>query len=88
MVVDRTTQHRSKMVKKYLQRNMETIKLEYFPVGSPEFNAIKECWRQGKCNMLSGCYSSLLYLKKAISHYYRTKRFNLDIKKYLFRSTN
>lgn len=51
---DRATQHRSRIVKEYLQRNLETIRAEYFPVGSPEFNAVvEECWRQGK-------YSSIL----------------------------
>jgi len=77
------------MVKEYLQRNMDTIKVEYFPVGSPEFNAVEECWRQGKKNMLSDCYSNFSNVKRAaISRYYRTKRFNLNIKKYLLRSTN
>ncbi len=85
--VDRATQHRSRMVKEYLQRNLETIKAEYFPVGSPGFNAVEECWRQGKCSILSNYYSSFSHLKEAISQYYRTRRFNLDIKKYLFRST-
>ena len=88
MIVDRASQHRSKTVKEYLQRNMDTIKVEYFPVGSPEFNAVEECWRQGKKNMLSNCYSNFSNVKRAISRYYRTKRFNLNIKKYLLRSTN
>ncbi len=44
MIVDRASRNRSKMVKEYLQRNMDTI--EYFPIGSPEFNAVKERWRQ------------------------------------------
>ncbi len=88
MLVDRATQHRSKMVNEYLQRNLDAVKMEYFPVGSPELNAVEECWRQGKCNILSSCYHSFLHIKKVISNYYRTKRFNLDIKKYLFRSTN
>ena len=87
MIVDRATQHRSRMVKEYLQRNLETIRMEYFPVGSPELNAVEECWRQGKCNILSNCPSSLSHLKQMISQYYRTRRFNLDIKKYLLRST-
>ena len=42
--VDRATQHRSKIVKKYLQRNEDSLKIEYLPVGSPEFNAVEECW--------------------------------------------
>ncbi len=88
MFVDRASQHRARIVKEYLQRNLETIRIEYFPVGSPELNAVEECWRQGKCNILSNHYSSLSHIKQVISNYYRTRRFNLDIKKYLFRSTN
>ena len=35
LFVDRAAQHRSKIVEDYLQRNIEAIKIEYFPVGSP-----------------------------------------------------
>ncbi len=86
--VDRATQHRSKVVQEYLQRNEDRMKIEYFPVGSPEFNAVEECWKQGKYNILSNYYSSFSHLKQVISQYYRTTRFNLNIKKYLLRSTN
>ena len=55
--VDRATQHRSRMVKECPQRNLETTRMEYFPVGSPEFNAVEECWRQGKCSILSNYHS-------------------------------
>ena len=88
MIVDRATQHRSRMVKEYLQRNLETIRMEYFPVGSPLLNAVEECWRQGKCNILSRCCSGFSRLRQTISNFYRTRRFNLDIKNYLFRSMN
>ena len=87
MIVDRATQHRSRMVKEYLQRNLETIRIEYFPVGLPLLNAVEECWRQGKRSILSRCYSGFSHLKQTISNFYRTRRFNLDIKKYLLRST-
>ena len=86
--VDRAPQHRSKIVKKYLQRNRDSMRIEYFPVGSPEFNAVEECWRQGKYNILSNYYPNFQSLRHMISRYYRTRRFNLDIKKYLLRSTN
>jgi hypothetical protein len=50
--VDRATQHRSRVVQEYLHRNGDSVKIEYFPVGSPEFNAIiEECWKQGKYNL-------------------------------------
>lgn len=86
--LDRATPHRSNMVEDYFQRNSKTIKVEYFPMGSSFLNAVEECWRQGKYNILSNYYSSFSQVKQAISNYYRKRRFNLDIIKYLFRSTN
>src|SRR6476469_4843386 len=77
--VDRATQHRSRVVQEYPHRHEDGIKIEYLPVvGSPEFNAVEECWRQGKHNILSNYYSCFSHLKQVISQYYRTKRFNLD----------
>ena len=86
--VDRATPHCSKTTRKFLAENKDTIGLEYFPVGSPEFNAVEECWRQGKYYILSNYYSNFKNLKYTITRYYRTKRFQLDITKYLLRSTN
>ena len=45
---------------------MEAIKIEYFPVGSPQLNAVEECWRQGKYNILSNYYSNFLRIKQVI----------------------
>jgi transposase len=87
MFVDRATPHCSKITKRFLDSNKDTIRLEHFPVGSPEFNAVEECWRQGKYHILSSYYSTFDFLKDTISYYYRTTRFNLDIVKYLMRST-
>jgi transposase len=88
MFVDRATPHCSKVTKAYLDANKDTIRLEYFPIGSPEFNSVEECWRQGKYYILSNYYSNFKNLKYTITKYYRTKRFQLDITKYLLRSTN
>ena len=44
------------------------IRLEYFPVGSPEFDAVEECWRQGKYRILSTYYSTFDFLKDTISY--------------------
>jgi transposase len=86
--VDRATPHCSKITGQYLAQNKDTVRLEYFPVGSPEFNAVEECWRQGKYSILSTYYAMFDDLKYNICSYYRTTRFNLDIVKYLLRSTN
>jgi transposase len=86
--VDRARPHCSKITRKFLAENKDTIRLQYLPVGSPEFNAVEECWRQGKYYILSNYYSNFKNLKYTITRYYRTKRFQLDITKYLLRSTN
>jgi transposase len=86
--VDRARPHCSKITRKFLAENKDTIRLEYFPVGSPEFNAVEECWRQGKYYILSNYHSYFKNLKYAITIYYRIKRFQLEITKYLLRSTN
>ena len=86
--VDRATPHCSKITRRFLDANKDTIRLEYFPVGSPDFNAVEECWRQGKYHILSTYHPTFDSLKKAISYYYRTARFNLDIVKYMLRSMN
>ena len=85
--VDRATPHCSKITRRFLDTNKDTIRLEYFPVGSPEFNAVEECLRQGKYDLLvSKYYQRFTDLKSTISRYYKTRRFNLDVVKYLLRT--
>ncbi|MER5175819.1 MAG: transposase [Candidatus Nitrosocosmicus sp.] len=89
MFTDRARQHQSKKVQKYLKDNKDSLRIVYLPKGSPEFNAVEECWRQGKYNLLvSIYYPGFADLKSSISRYYRTRRFNLDIVKYLLREEN
>ena len=87
MFADRARQHRSKKVREYLEENKDAIRTVCLPKGSPEFNAVEECWRQGKYDLLvSKYYQRFTDLKSTISRYYRTRRFNLDVVKYLLRS--
>jgi transposase len=75
------------MVKEYMKLNNHTLKVIYFPKGSPEFNAIEECWRQGKYDLLvSRYYPKFEDFRHVIANYYRTRRFKLDITKYLSRN--
>jgi hypothetical protein len=77
------------MVREYIKQNKDVLKVIYFPKGSSEFNAIEECGRQGKYNLLvSKHYPKFVNLTNAIFNYYRTRRFKLDILKYLFRNVS
>lgn len=90
LFIDRARQHhRSIMVKEYLKQNNDILKVIYFPKGSPEFNAIEECWRQGKYDLLvSRYYPKFEDFRRVIANYYRTRRFKLDITKYLSRDVS
>jgi transposase len=90
LFLDRAPQHyRSKRVRAYLERNNDVMTVEYLPQGSPEFNAVEECWKQGKDDLLvSKYYPRFPNLRNAIAKYYRTKRFHLDITKFLLRNVS
>jgi transposase len=90
LFIDRALQHhRSIMVREYIKQSKEVIKVIYFPKGSSEFNAVEECCRQGKYDLLVSKYHPRFQdLTCAIANYYRTRRFKLDIVKYLLRNVS
>jgi hypothetical protein len=74
------------MVRKYKEQNKDVLKVIYFPKCSSEFNAVEECWRQEKFDLLvSKYYSKFAKFKHTIANYYRTRGLRLDIIKYLTR---
>jgi transposase len=90
MCTYRARPHQSNKVKEYLEKNEDSVRIFYLPKSSPEFNAVGECrWRQGKYDLLvSKYYPKFTDLKLSIARYYRTRRFKLDIVKYLLRKVN
>lgn len=49
LFMDRAPQrYRSIKVRKHFQQNRKNIVVKWLPKGSPEFNAVEECWRQGR----------------------------------------
>lgn len=85
LFLDKATYHKKEArVKKFFRKNKDTIKIRWFPSGFPEANPMEECWNQGKDDVLgSTFFNTFEDFKKAITKYYRTKRFKLDVYKYL-----
>lgn len=83
--IDKASYHKTEArVKAYFRRHKDTIKVRWFPSGFPESNALEECWKQGKKDVLgSRFYPTFQGFKKATTQYYRTKKFKLDLYKYL-----
>ncbi len=87
LFMDKASQHyKSKKVLKYFEENKDTLIPVYLPTASPEFIVMEEIWNIAKQDLLIlKYYSSFTDLKKKISFYFRTKRFNLNMRNYLLR---
>ncbi len=87
--MDKASQHyKSKKVLKYFEDNKDTLIPVYLPTtASPEFMVIEEVWNMAKRNLLIlQYYQSFADFKDKMSGYFRTKRFNLDMRNYLLRN--
>jgi hypothetical protein len=45
MFADGARQHQAKKVREWLEENKDAVRTVCLPKGSPEFNAVEECWR-------------------------------------------
>ena len=89
LFMDKASPHyKSKKVLKYFEENKDTLIPLYLPTASPEFMMMEEIWNIAKQDLLVLQYhSSFADLKNRITQYFRTKRFNLNMKNYLLRNT-
>ncbi len=87
LFMDKASHHyKSKKVLKYFEENKDTLIPVYLPTASPEFMVIEEVWNIAKRDLLIlKYYQSFADFKNKISKYFRTKRFNLDMRNYLLR---
>jgi transposase len=86
LFMDRASQHtKTKKVQDYLKANRKTIRVRWIPKGCPEFVVVEECWRQGEKDLSATPQFPLTLqdLKTMLAKYYRTRRFNLDMRKFL-----
>ena len=87
--MDKASPHyKSKKVLKYFEENKYSLIPIYLPKASPEFMMMEEIWNIAKRDLfVLQHYSSFADLKNKISKYFRTKRFNLNMRNYLLRNT-
>ena len=88
LFMDKASPHyKSKKIQKYFEENKDTLIPVYLPTtASPEFMVMEEVWNIAKRDLLVlKYYSSFADLKNKISKYFRTKRFNLNMRNYLVR---
>ena len=82
LFMDKASPHyKSKKVLKYFEENKDALIPVYLPTASPEFMVMEEIWNIAKRDLLVlKYYQSFTDFKNKISNYFRTKRFNLDMR--------
>lgn len=90
LFLDKAPQHyRSRKVRKYFEEHKDTLLPVYLPTASPEFMVLEECWNISKGNLLVLTYSrSFMEFRIRLGQYFRTKRFNLNMRNYLTRNVS
>lgn len=87
LFVDKAPWHTSKKTTAFFKEHESRLKIHWFPAGFPESNPVEECWHQGKYDDNLGAkfhqtYEEFIY---AATTYYRTRRFKLNLLRYLCR---
>jgi len=85
LFLDKAPPHyKSEKVKGYFKKHKGSLIPVWIPTASPEFMALEECWNISKDRLLVlSHYSSFEELRGRIGEYFRTKRFNINIRNYL-----
>lgn len=85
LFLDKAPQHyKSRQAKQYFSKHKDSLIPVWLPTASPEFMVLEECWNISKNDLLVlSYYPSFTELRKRISNYFRTKRFNLNMRNYL-----
>ena len=87
LILDRAPAHRSRLARKTFGSN--NVEFVYLPKASPYLDASEQCWNWGKSDPLNSEYYEIFDgMRKAVSAYLRTTRFDLDIHKYLHRKAS
>jgi transposase len=87
LFLDKASPHyMSRKIKNYFEQNKDTLIPVYLPTVSPEFMVMEEIWNIAKRDLLVlKHYPSFEDFRKSVSYYFRTKRFNLNMRNYLLR---
>jgi transposase len=88
LYLDRAPWHKtSRKISQYLKKHQKEIIVKWLPPKWPELNPVEECWKQGKNHNRLGLkfHPTFPDFRKAITTYYKTHRFRLNLFRYLCR---
>ena len=85
IIMDKAPWHASKKTTRMMRE--ENVVQVFLPTGSPYLSAVEACWQRAKRHLLvAEHYPTFGRMKEAVSNFFKTTRFGLDIMKYLYRN--
>ncbi len=90
LFLDKAAPHyKSQKIRTYFDEHQNDLIPVWLPTASPEFMALEECWNISKNELLVlSYYPSFTDFKNKVVIYFRSRRFRLDIRKYLLRDVS
>jgi len=83
-VLDRARWHTANIVQDYVARHAKCMRVEYFPITSPDANPVEECWRQTRNNVTANTtFDNVAHLKQALRSEWNKQRFKHNSINYL-----
>ncbi|MGA7369793.1 MAG: transposase [Nitrososphaeraceae archaeon] len=84
LFLDKAPQHyKSCKIRRYFEEHKDTLIPVFLPTASPEFMVLEECWNISKDDLLVLTFTEF---RNRLGQYFRTKRFNLNMRNYLCRN--
>lgn len=84
LVIDNASWHHAKIIRAFVKKNKQRLKIEFFPPYSPEYNPSEHCWKAVKRDLLtSKLFLSVEGMRDQIKEYFRKIFFNLKLERFL-----
>ena len=86
MILDNAAYHNTKRVRRYLEKNGDSVRLMFLPPYSPFLNAAEELWHQGKAKIrLMFRRPARSYFRRKVMLVYESLEINFNPRNILFR---
>ena len=86
-ILDNAAYHNTKRVRRYLEKNVDSVRLMFLPPYSPFLNAAEELWHQGKAEIrLTFRWPAKSYFRRKVMLVYESLEINFNPRNTLFRS--
>lgn len=85
-LLDNASYHKSAIVRRFIQEEMQNAIVEFFPPYCPELNPTETCWKIARAEVTNSTYYKTIdEMKESLSNFFDKDTFMLNLSNYLCR---